>query len=105
MKIIAELVEFLEDELDAIEEYSEMAVKVKPEYKDIADTLINMAVTKKNHLDMIHTHLVKLVERQRKESLEPVPQGMLDVWSWKHKKLMERFAKATIMIENYQKLV
>lgn len=105
MKIIAELVEFLEDELDAVEEYAEMAVKIKPQYREIADTLMNMAVTEKPHLDMIHTYLVKLVEKQHKDNPGEVPQGMLDVWSWKHKKLMNRLAEVTIVIENYQELV
>lgn len=34
-----------------------------------------------------------------------MPQGMLDVWSWKHKKLMNRLAEVRIVIENYQELV
>lgn len=86
MKIIAELVEFLEDELDAVEEYAEMAAKIKPQCREIADTLMNMAVTEKPHLDMIHTYLVKLVEKQ-------------------HKELMNRLAEVKIVIENYQELV
>ena len=65
----------------------------------------NGDVNEKNHLDMIHTHLVKLVEKQRKDNPGEVPQGMLDVWSWKHKKIMNRLAEVRIVIENYQELV
>lgn len=35
---------------------------------------------------------------------QQVPQGMLDVWAWKHKKMITRFNEAEIKLQNYQKL-
>lgn len=32
------------------------------------------------------------------------PQGMLDVWSWQHEKIIEELTEAKIMLQNYQKV-
>lgn len=41
---------------------------------------------------------------KKKDGTRNVPQGMLDVWAWKHKKMITRFNEAEIKLQNYQKL-
>lgn len=36
--------------------------------------------------------------------MEPIPQGMLDVWSWQHEKIIEELTEAKVMLQNYQKV-
>lgn len=104
MKIIGEICEFIEDELDGVEQYANAAAHYKAEYKDLADLLFGMANTEATHLKNLHAWLAKNVEKIRKESGEEVPQGMLDVWNWKHKKLIRKFNEAEVVLQNYQKL-
>lgn len=104
MKIICEICEFIEDELEGVERYASAAAHYKAEYKDLADLLFGMANTEATHLKNLHAWLAKNVERIKRESGEKVPQGMLDVWDWEHKKLIKRFNEAEVVLQNYQKL-
>lgn len=104
MKVIAELCDFIEDELEGIEEYAKMATHYKAENKELADMFLGMANAEMTHLKNMHLWVVKLIDKERKEGKRDVPQGMLDVWAWKHKKMIARFNEAEIMLQNYQKL-
>ena len=104
MKLIGELCDFIEDELDGVVEYGNMAAHYKAENKELADMFFNMANGEVTHLKNIHAWVVKFVDKQKRESMQPIPQGMLDVWSWKHMKLVKKFNQAEIVLQNYSKL-
>lgn len=104
MKVIAELCDFLEDELDGVVQYANAAVHYKAEYKELADMFFSMASTEATHLKNIHTWIVKFIDKVKKEGMQTVPQGMLDVWAWRHKKLVEKFNEAEVILQNYSKM-
>lgn len=107
MRIIAQLAEFVRDEAKGARQYAKMAVKLRTEHKEwkeLSDLIYNMANTEVSHLDSVHTWLVKFIEKERKERTEPIPQGMLDVWSWQHEKMLEEMAETKAMLQSYAKM-
>ena len=104
LKIIGEVCDFIEDELKGIEEYAEMAAHYKAEYKELADVFYGMATSEMGHMKNLHSWVVRLIDKEKKDGTRNVPQGMLDVWAWKHKKMIARFNEAEIKLQNYQKL-
>lgn len=104
MKIIADLSEFIEDELEGVEEYAKMAAEYKIDNKELADMFYGMASNEMTHLKNMHNWVVKFIEKEKKESTQKIPQGMLDVWAYKHRKMIERFNRAEIALQNYQKI-
>lgn len=104
MKIIADLCSFIEDELEGVETYAKMATQYKAENKELADMFLGMATAEMTHLKNMHLWVVKLIDKEKKEGKRDVPQGMLDVWAWEHKKMIERFNAAEVALQNYQKL-
>lgn len=104
MKLIAKLSKFIRDEAKAVKCYGKMAIELKGENKELADMFYNMANTESTHLDNIHSWLVKFIEREKKERVEPIPQGMLDVWEWEHKQMIDDVMEAKLVLQNYQKM-
>ena len=36
--------------------------------------------------------------------MEPIPQGMLDMWEWQHEQIIEEITESKIKMEEYSKL-
>lgn len=89
---------------NVLEEYAEMATHYKAEYKELADVFYGMATSEMGHMKNLHGWVVRLIDKEKKDGTRNVPQGMLDVWAWKHKKMITRFNEAEIKLQNYQKL-
>lgn len=104
MKVIAELVSFVKDEAKSVKKYGKMAIRLKAENKELADMFYNMANTESGHLDSIHNWLVKYIDKEKKERKENIPQGMLDVWQYEHKEMVDCLIEAKIVLQNYQKM-
>ena len=81
-----------------------MAAHYKAEYKELADVFYGMATGEMGHMKNLHSWVVRLIDKEKKDGARNVPQGMLDVWAWKHKKMIARFNEAEIKLQNYQKL-
>lgn len=103
MELIAELSEFIIDELSAIKKYVKMAMEYKAIDKELADMFYGMANNEMTHLRNLHTWEVKLIEKKSKDPSQEVPKGMTDVWKWKHKRMISEFTEAEIMLQSYQK--
>lgn len=104
MRIIADLVRFMKDEAKSVKLYGDMAIKLKGEHKELADLMWNMANTEATHLDGLHAWLVKYIEKEKKERVEPIPQGMLDVWDWEHEQMIEDMREYKLNLQNYTKM-
>lgn len=69
-----------------------------------AGVFYGMATSEMGHMKNLHGWVVRLIDKEKKDGTRNVPQGMLDVWAWKHKKMITRFNEAEIKLQNYQKL-
>lgn len=101
MKIIKKLADMIEDELEGSEEYIELAIKHHKDHPELAQTFYELAQTEMGHVDILHTQVVKLIERHRKEHGDP-PETMLAVWDYAHEKHMEKAAKVKGMFAEFR---
>lgn len=104
MKLIGELCDFVEDELGGVVAYANMAVHYKSENKELADMFFDMANSEATHLRSIHAWIVKLIDKTKRDGEKQPPQGMLDVWTWKHRKLVQKFSEAEVALQSYTKM-
>lgn len=104
MKVVAELSRYIKDELSGVKEYAKMAMEYKTEYPELAEMFYNMANNENTHVKNIHTWLVKFVDKTKKEGMRPIPQGMLDVWAWEHRRMIEELNEAEMVLQNYKKI-
>ena len=101
MKIIKELSEMIEDELEGAEEYAKMACYFKAEYPQLSKTLYEISTEEMRHMEMLHIEVVGLIEKHRKEHGEP-PPAMLAVYDYLHKKNIEWANKIKLYQAQYR---
>ena len=101
MRIIKKLSEMIEEEVDGAEVYAKCALKYKEERPELARTFYNLANQEMQHVDMLHTEVVKLIDEYRKEHGEP-PAGMLALYDYLHEKHIESAAKVKTLISMYK---
>ena len=97
MKLIEELSEMIEDEIEGAEDYAKKAVELKAEHRKLADTLYELSSEEMGHINRLHTEVVRLIDDYRKEKGEP-PAGMMAIYEYLHKKHIDKVAE----IKRYQ---
>ena len=97
MKIIKELSEMIEDELEGAEEYAKDAIYYKDENPALAKTFYEISIEEMRHVDMLHGEVVALIEKHKREHGNP-PAAMLAVYEFLHKRNIEWAAE----IRSYQ---
>ncbi len=103
MKIIAELIDKMEDTLEEAEWYGAMAMHYRAEHKALADTYAKSGDMHITMYGMLHDRVVALIEEEKKKGVE-VPKEMQFYYEQMHKRLMERFTRAKFVLEEYKKL-
>jgi rubrerythrin len=97
MKIIKQLSEMIEDELEGAEEYIECALKHKDDNPTLAKVFYDISMQEMTHVDMLHGEVVKLIQQHQKEQGDP-PPAMMAVYEYMH----ERQIKWANKIKTYQ---
>jgi rubrerythrin len=93
MKVIRELSEMIEEELDGAEEYARCALHYKEEFPDVARVLYDISMQEMNHVNMLHGEVVAVIEKHRRERGDP-PAAMMAVYEYVHKKHIDKLAEA-----------
>ena len=101
MKLIKKLEELIEDEICDVKKYAKMAVELKAEHPQLAQTLYTISTQEESHQQALHNEVVKLVEQHRKEHGEP-PKEMMAVYDYLHKRHVEKLAEAKRYQEMYR---
>ena len=102
MKVIAEIVKDIREEMEGAEHYAKKATQYKEQDSRLADTFATMATQELGHVDALHKQVVRLIEEQ-KEAGHEVPPGMRSVWDWEHENMVEHVAKIKMLMEIYNK--
>lgn len=89
MKIIKELSEMIEEELDGAEEYAKDAVKLREENPTLAKVFYEISSDEMRHVDMLHTEVARMIEAHRREHGAP-PAPMLAVYEYLHERHIEK---------------
>lgn len=101
MRLIAKLAERIEEETHDACSYAKMAVWARDEgYPDVGKALVEIARQEVSHADKLHSSVLALIQERKSQGAE-VPQGMMDVWEFKHVQLVDEMANARHQIELY----
>jgi rubrerythrin len=101
MKLIAKLVDRIEDEIDDVKFYAKLASEVKDTHPSLAHVLYTISVQEDAHHAALHAEVVKIIEQYRKEHGEP-PAAMMAVYEYEHRKMIEKMAEARRYQEIYR---
>jgi Mn-containing catalase len=102
MKLIKELTERIEEEIDGAEEYVKEAIKLKHEHPSLAKTLYDISNQEMSHIDMLHAEVVKLIEEHRRMHGEP-PAPMMAVYQYLHERHIDKTNNIRMLQNEYKK--
>ena len=100
MKIIAKIVDMIQDELDGAEKYALCAIKWKTEYPKLSARLNELAGVEMQHSRILHDEVTRLIESYRQEHGEP-PADMLAIYNYEHEKAIKKAAQIKSLIDEY----
>lgn len=101
MKLIAKLVDRIEDEIGDVKFYAKFASEVKDTHPGLAHVLYTISGQEDAHQAALHAEVVKIIEQYRKEHGEP-PAAMMAVYEYEHRKMIEKMAEARRYQEIYK---
>ena len=101
MKIIKQLSEYIEEELEDSEKYILKALEYKSEYPDTANTFYQLSVEEIRHMNLLHDQVVRLIEDYKRTSGSP-PEAMQAIYDFLHKRFITQTKEIKIMQEMYQ---
>ena len=102
MKVLKDLVAKAHDTMDEVEWYAEKALHLKATHKPLSETYIKIA---EMHIDIykhLHQRIVSIIEDEKKKGNE-IPPIMDTIYEYEHEKLVKEFAKAKVLIDEYNK--
>lgn len=102
MKLIKELTEMIEEEIEGAEEYVKEAIKLKHERPSLAKTLYDISNQEMAHIDMLHAEVVKLIEEHRRTHGEP-PAPMMAVYQYLHERHIDKVNNIRVLQNEYKK--
>ena len=97
MKIIQNLSDMIEEEMEDAEKYIRCAMNHKESRPLLAEVFYKLSTEEMQHMSLLHDQVVKIIEEYRKEHGDP-PSDMLAIYEYLHKK---HIAKAST-IKNLQ---
>jgi Mn-containing catalase len=101
MKIIQELTDMIEDELDGAHEYAQSALTMREDHPTLAKTFYDISLDEVKHINMLHDEVRKIIEKHRKEKGDP-PAAMLAVYEYLHKKHIAKAAEIKSLQSQYK---
>ena len=101
MKVIQELCDMIDDEINDAKRYITCALKKKDEYPHLADTFCRLSEEEMKHMGMLHTEVVSIIESYRKEKGEP-PSDMMAVYDYLHQKSIDKAAEVKALQTMYK---
>lgn len=101
MKIIECLSDQIADEIESAEEYAKCALAKKEDHPQLAETYYRIANEKLNHMGLLHTQVVSIIDAYKKEDGDP-PEHMKLLYEILHRKHIEHAAAVKGMLALYK---
>ena len=92
MKIIEYYTDKIAEELKDAKNYAMKALELRDTDPDQAQALYDISVEEMGHMSMLHSLVVGIIEKYRKEKGEP-PVDMMARYNYLHQKAIEKAAK------------
>lgn len=101
MRIIKELSEMIDEELNDAHKYAKCANLKKTDNKPLADVFFKLANEEMGHAMLLHNEVVKIIDKYRKESGD-TPALMQEFYNYVHERQMEKAAEVKAILAMYQ---
>jgi hypothetical protein len=102
MKIIKEIIEHIDEEMEGVCEYIKFASKTKSENEYVFDTLMTIIPQEIKHIEMLHDVAVKEINKSREDLRmkgKEIPAYMFEMWQDEHEKYIEELSKIKYKVE------
>lgn len=101
MKLIKELSEMIEDEIDGAKEYITLALKIRNERPELSKTLFNISNQEMEHMKALHDAVANVIEEYRRTNGSP-PESMQAIYDYLHEKHINAAAEVRAMQGMYR---
>ena len=101
MKIIKQLADMIEDELEGAEHYAECAVKYKLDHPALAAVFYEISTQEMRHVSMLHEEVTKIIKAYREKHGEP-PEAMKAIYDWQHEKQIKKSQEIKMLHAQYR---
>lgn len=96
MKVITDLIDLLDNELESAKEYAERFIMLKANNDDLAEKFKTMAEDELHHSSIIYAYTIR--ELDRVEAVFTLSAMLSEIWEKKRKKYIEESAFIKQMI-------
>lgn len=96
MKLIKELSEMIEDEIDGAKEYITLALKIRNERPELSKTLFNISNQEMEHMKILHDAVANVIADYREVNGSP-PESMQAVYDYLHERHINAAAEVRAM--------
>ena len=103
MRVIEILTKRINEEIEDVETYARLAAEYKDSFPAMSHALYTISTQEENHVEMLHSEVVKVIDQYRKEHGAP-PVAMQAVYDHLHKKAIEELAEAKNFQEIYKRM-
>lgn len=100
MKIIKEIVENINDEIEGAEHYAMLGTKYKDDDKILADNYVKMAEAELTHVNSLHDQVVRIIKAWQAKGNE-TPPAMAAVYEYTHQNQIDKVARIKVLIQMY----
>lgn len=101
MKEIKVISELIDDEIEAVCEYTEAAEGATRE--DLKRLYVDLANVEMTHINKLHDKVKELITETRNKGVVP-PVGMLEMWEHEHARVVKKVAKLKYRLETLDKM-
>ena len=101
MKVIKDLSESIEKELDCAEHYVKLAFAYKEDFPDASRVFLNRSLARLDDVKALHDQVVSLISTYRSKTGEP-PAPMMAIYDYMHERQIEQAAGIKRLQEMYK---
>lgn len=97
-------IDCMEKELKHAYKFLDYALEAKHnEMPELYETYFKIAENEAANAELIHTVVIRMVDKASMGDNQP-PQGMKDVWNWRHKEYVEEYSQFKAKIDALKRL-
>lgn len=101
MRIIQQLSEMMEEEIEDAEKYARCALKNTEERPKLADLFYSLSKEELEHMERLHNMVVEIIMEYRRDHGEP-PAEMMAVYNYLHSKQIDHVKDVRTLQDMYK---
>ena len=101
MKIIRDVAEMIDEEIEDAKKYAEKAIMTKTEKPMLSRTMAAIAEEELGHMSRLHAQVTEIIAEYKKEKGDP-PEAMRAVYEYLHEKQVRKTAEVKRLLAMYK---